>query len=262
MRALRRLGSRATRGRALLVAGAALALLGARAPAQWTTAGWSGSAGGRPFAAGENLTYRVSTGIGRVGTASMTVGAPEELRGRDVLRLRFRLRARVGFVVVADSTVSWLDPAEMASLRYFHTERSPISRATESVEIFPGERRWTESDGTTGTSATAAPLDELSFLYYLRTLPLADGDVYTLERHFDPERNPVEVRVLRRESWTGPAGTFPTVVVQMRVKDASHYKGKGALRLFLTDDARRLPVRIETAMPVAGTLVLSLESGA
>jgi hypothetical protein len=130
------------------------------------------------------------------------------------------------------------------------------------VEIYPGERRWTGEDGTTGTSTTSEPLDELSFLYYLRTLPLRDGDVYTVERHFDPSRNPVEVRVLRRERWTGPAGSFPTVVVQMQVHDASHYKGKGALRLYLTEDARRLPVRIETAMPVAGTLVLSLESGA
>jgi hypothetical protein len=244
-------------GRYAVLAAAAAALLGASAPAQWT-----GTETLRPFASGERLTYRVSTGIGRVGTARMIVGAPEELRGRDVVPLRFNLRARVGFVVVADSTVSWLDPEAMASLRYFHSERSPLSRARESVEIYPGEHRWTEEDGTSGTSDTDAPLDELSFLYYLRTLPLLDGDVYTVERHFDPSRNPVEVRVLRREQWKGPAGSFPTVVVQMQVHDASHYKGRGALRLYLTDDERRLPVRIETAMPVAGTLVLSLESGA
>jgi hypothetical protein len=248
-------GPRRTARHVVLVT-SAVALLVVRAQAQWT-----GGESDRPFEAGEQLTYRVSTGLGRVGTASMTIAAPEELRGRDVLRLRFQLRARVGPVVVADSTVSWLDPETMTSLRYFHFERSPLSRATESVEIYPEERRWTEPDGTGGTSATSAPLDELSFLYYLRTLPLHDGDVYSLERHFDPGRNPVEVRVLRRERWSGPAGSFPTVVVQMQVRDASHYRGKGALRLFLTDDDRRLPVRIETAMPVAGTLVLSLESG-
>jgi hypothetical protein len=48
--------------------------------------------------------------------------------------------------------------------------------------------------------------------------------------------------------------------VEMRVKDPRRYKGEGVLRIHLTDDACRIPVRIESTMPVLGTTVLTLES--
>src|SRR5690606_11555826 len=104
-----------------------------------------------------------------------------------------------------------------------------------------------------------APLDELSFIYFLRSLPLEEGESHALARHFDPERNPVVVRVLRRERVSVPAGDFATVVVEMRVKDQRTFAGNGALRLYLTDDARRIPVRIESSAPVVGAMTLLLE---
>jgi hypothetical protein len=56
------------------------------------------------------------------------------------------------------------------------------------------------------------------------------------------------------------AGTFPTIVVEMRVKDPRRYGGEGVIRLHLSDDAFRYPVRIESAIPVLGATVLTLES--
>src|SRR5690606_11934394 len=139
-------------------------------------------------------------------------------------------------------------------------ERHPLSSKSEEVEVYPGERRWQAAGGREGRSQTDAPLDELSFLYYVRTLDLADGAVYVLERHFDPERNPVHVKVLGREQVAVPAGVFDVVVVEMRVRDRDHFDGHGSFRLYLTDDARRYPVRLETAASLAGTAVLELEA--
>jgi hypothetical protein len=81
-----------------------------------------------------------------------------------------------------------------------------------------------------------------------------------MDRHYDAVRNPTTVRVLGRETVTTPMGEFPTVVVEMRVRDVRRYKGEGVIRFNLSDDARRLPVRIETAAPVVGKAVLLLES--
>ena len=107
---------------------------------------------------------------------------------------------------------------------------------------------------------TGAPLDELSFVYFLRTLRLADGDTYTFTRHYDTARNPVRVRVIGRGRIRVPAGEFDAVEVEMRVRDANHYGREGVIQFHFTDDARRIPIRMESQIPVAGRMVLSLES--
>jgi hypothetical protein len=214
----------------------------------------------RPFAPGERFVYRVSAGrLGRVGQGTMQVQGPETLRDREVYLLSFSVRTRIGFVTATDTTRSWLDPARMESLRFYKHERNPLAKEVGEVEIFPGERRWRAADGETGSSPCGDPLDELSFIYFIRTLPLRPGDSHSFDRHFHAGRNPVEVQVLRADTLTVPAGTFPTVVVEMRVRDPKHYGGEGIIRLWLSDDAAHVPVRIESSVPVLGRVVLSLE---
>ena len=104
-----------------------------------------------------------------------------------------------------------------------------------------------------------APLDELSFIYFLRTLPLLDDSARTFVRHYDSDRNPVTVTVVGRDTLKTRAGEFPTIIVEMRVRDPRHYQGDGVIRINLSDDARRLPVRIESRMPVFGATVLTLK---
>jgi hypothetical protein len=97
-------------------------------------------------------------------------------------------------------------------------------------------------------------------MYFLRTLPLTPDTVYTFTRHFDPARSPTTVRVIRRETVTTGAGEFQTALVEMRVKDPRRYRGEGVIRINISDDPCRLLVRIESAMPLVGAGVLTLES--
>lgn len=212
-----------------------------------------------PFAPGEELVYQIrSSRFGNVGAGRMRVGGPEDVRGTSTYVLHFDFTTRITLFTAEDRTRSWIDPSTMTSLRYHKYEKNPLSSVTEEVEIDPVEQRWRDADGKEGRSPTTAPLDELSFLYFLRTLPLLDGEVLELERHFDPARNPVVVRVVGREMLEAPIGDFDTVIVEMHVNDAGRFGGRGTLRLHLTDDDRRLPVRIETSVPIAGSLVLDL----
>ena len=50
-----------------------------------------------------------------------------------------------------------------------------------------------------------------------------------------------------------------TVLVEMRVRDSRRYKGEGVIRINLSDDAVRIPIRIESAMPIIGTAVMTLD---
>ena len=55
-------------------------------------------------------------------------------------------------------------------------------------------------------------------------------------------------------------GVFVTREVEMRVRDARNYKGEGVIRFSLGDDACRRPIRIESNIPGAGSVVLTLAS--
>jgi hypothetical protein len=214
-----------------------------------------------PFSAGEELTYRVRLGVlGTVGSGTMRVEGPVLLRGTSTLVIRSEMRSTVGGVNGLDRTSSWFDPARLRSLRFEKQEQTPLGRRDETVEIFGPERRWQGIDGSGGTSPTDSPLDELSFIYFIRTLPLAVGQTHTFERHFDHKRNPVRLRILRREPISVGAGDFDAVVVEMRVRDPGRFRGENRIIIHLSDDGRRLPLRIESPVPRLGTTVLTLES--
>lgn len=213
-----------------------------------------------PFRPGETLTYQARVGRLAGGSGEMRVEGPENVRGRDTYLLRFAFRGWMGPAVMEGDTRSWLDFEAMSSLRFRKRERTPLSTHSEAVELFPGERTWRNADGREGSMPTSAPLDELSYLYYVRTLPLADGARYRLDRHFDAGRNPTVIRVVGRERIQVPAGTFATVVVEMQVHDGGHYGGGGVIRIHLTDDSWRIPVRIESSLRLLGRVVLELRS--
>jgi hypothetical protein len=210
-----------------------------------------------PFAVGERLVYEGRVrGIGGKGT--MWIAGPVDVRGVATYELHFNFSARVGPFTVSQKSTSWLDPVRMAAMRFEKRERHLLARRDEKVELFPDERRWRASTGETGSSPTSAPLDELSFIYFVRTLSLTPDTTLRLDRHFDLDRSPTIVRVLGREQVSTPAGSFHTVVVEMRVRDPQHYKGEGTIRFSISDDGCRLPVRIESNIPDAGNVVLTL----
>ncbi|MGH7634937.1 MAG: DUF3108 domain-containing protein [Gemmatimonadaceae bacterium] len=213
-----------------------------------------------PFAPGERLTFAGRLRAGVSGKGTMWVEGPVELRGAATWLLHSDMEGRVGPFRATDRTASWLDPVRMTALRYAVRERHIVSKHDEAVDIFAGEQRWSSDGGAEGVTTIGAPLDELSFLYYLRTLPLLPDDTLTVSRHFDQARNPTVVRVVGREEIAVPAGRFASIVVEMRVRDARRYQGEGTIRIHLSDDRCRLILRLESRVPGAGSPVLDLQS--
>src|SRR4051812_9369636 len=143
-----------------------------------------------PFAPGERLTFEGKVRAGVSGGGALWVEGPVELRGRNTWLLHSDMEGRVGPFRATDRNASWLDPLSMTALRYTSRERHIVSRHDDAVDIYAGEKRWSAEGGAEGVVEGSAPLDELSFLYYLRTLPLVDDETLTLARHFDTARNP------------------------------------------------------------------------
>ena len=212
-----------------------------------------------PFQPGEALTYQVRVSrVGDVGTGRMWIEGPVTEGGTSVWRLRFEMEAGKGPIRASDRTTSWLDPLRFAIHRFEKSERHLLSRSEERVTIDSLTKRWSDAGGRSGPLGNDAPLDELSFIYLLRTLPLDSGAVLRLDRHFDAARNPTIVRVVGRDTLTTPAGNFRTRIVEMEVRDPKRYRGTGTIRIHIDEGGCHMPVRIESRMPVLGVTTLTL----
>lgn len=210
---------------------------------------------------GEELQFQGDFGVfGKVGTGTMSVSTPRCHEGRSVVQLDFSFRGRVMLMSISDRTRSIVELEHARSLFYEKDERHPMGTRVERVTIMPEAGAWEPEGGVATALHTARPLDELSFLFLARGVELDQGEMREFDLHFDPERNPVRIRDRGRERVRVPAGTFDTRVVEMEVTDPSRFGEAGRVVLNLTDDAHRIPVRIRSAMPVVGSLVLVLES--
>lgn len=102
--------------------------------------------------------------------------------------------------------------------------------------------------------------DPLSCFYYVRSLQLApQRSVFV--NIFDNKRAwKVEVRVLRKERIRTRLGEFDTLVIKPLMKSDGIFTRKGDMLIWLTDDRRRLPVKVQTRVSV-GSITATLVGG-
>jgi hypothetical protein len=215
-----------------------------------------------PFGPGERLSYKVTVGLlGGVGNGAMEVVKVEDVRGHPTYNLRFTLQGGVPFYKVDTRFESWLDVNGLMARRFEQDQSEGKYKRHRIFEFYPEERRWERVDNDEkGELPTEFPLDDVSFLYYVRTLPLEVGQTYTLPRYFQKDGNPVVLKVLRREKVSVPVGTFQTIVIQPIIKTKGLFSEGGKAEIYLTDDDQRLLVQLKSRVPVLKSLNLVLES--
>lgn len=219
-----------------------------------------GSPAALPFAAGEEAHYQVRLGGVPVGSGSLRVLGRELVDGFATLHTRMEIRGGVPLARVEDRFDSWIDVAGVFSRRFHQDQKEVRYKRQRRFDFSPETRTFRRTDnGETGVLPTDRPLDDLSFLYYARTLPLQVGETYTLDRYFKDDGNPVILRVLRKETVRVPAGTFQTIVVQPVISTKGLFGEGGRAEVFFTDDARRIPVQIRSRVPVVGSLTMHLK---
>ena len=207
---------------------------------------------------GERLDYDVKFSAVKVGSGFMEAVGYEPVRGVNALYVKFTVRGGTFFYKVNDVLESWIDTTRFVSLRH-HQELSEGSRDRDRhFEVFP-ERRTFSLDGKPEEPGVADPLDEGSFLYFVRRVPLEVGRTYEFARYFRPDRNPVRIIVLRRETIKVPAGTFRTVVIQPIIKAKGLFSEGGKAQVWLTDDSARVMVQMKSSLPI-GSLNLYLRA--
>ena len=200
---------------------------------------------GVPWATGEYLEYDVKFNSITAGLGRIQVVGLDTVRGRTAWKLQFALTGGIPFYRVSDSYYSWIDTATLSSLRFVQQLSEGNYHPTRIFEIFP-ERGIFQQNGKPEQKSVAQPLDDASFFFFIRTIPLEVGKSYEFNRYFNPEGNPVIVRVLRKERIRVPAGTYDAIVIQPIIRTKGIFSQDGMAELWLSDDPRHMLLQMKS----------------
>jgi hypothetical protein len=211
-----------------------------------------------PFAVGERLEYDVKFGFLHVGGGEMEVAGVDSVRGHAAWHTVFRVHGGTFFYRVNDRLESWIDVNDLVSLRHWQQLSEGRRERERRFEIMP-DRGIVLEEGKPDAPTVEAPLDDGAFLYFVRTIPLEVGQTYEFNRYFRPDRNPVTIRVLRREHIRVPAGEFDAIVIQPIIKTKGIFSEGGRAEVWLSDDENRIMLQMKSKLSF-GSLNLYLTS--
>ena len=214
-----------------------------------------------PFGVGERMEYEVRFGRLKVGNAHMEVVALEHIRGRTAWHTAFWVQGGNFLYRVNDVYESWIDAETLSSLRFVQELEEGGKSTTRKFEIYPERSVFiqTNKKDPKEEKSVPNPLDDGSFLYFVRTIPLVVGQTYDFERYFRPDRNPVRIKVLRKERITVPAGRFNAIVIQPVIKTKGIFSENGHAEIWLSDDDRHIILQLKSRLSF-GSLNLFLKS--
>lgn len=204
-----------------------------------------------PFRVGERFEYAAKLSGLPVGKASIQVAAIDTIRGEPVFHFQYNMDASAlfGLFKLNSTLESWTTIDGLNSLRFRQDNKQNGKQYVRQFEIFPDSSRYQQvvPDPLSPQPGVAEPLDDASFLFFIRSTPLELGQTYRFNRYFRADRNPIVIKVLKRERMELPDGTkVDCLVLNPVVGERGLFAKRNDARLWLTDDVRRIPVQIRS----------------
>jgi len=218
----------------------------------------------RAFKEGEELTFKIRYGFITAGSAKMKV-LTANYNNQKVYHLQTTAKSAGSFdwiYEVRDEVNSYVDYKYFYPLRFEKKLREGSYKVDLLTDYFPDELlakvdyiRY-DSDmkekkrKNYDVTVPAYVQDILSSFYYIRLLELKIGRSVFLTNHEKEKVYNLEVLVHPREIVEVEAGMFSCIVVEPLVQGEGLFKKKGSLRVWLTDDDRKIPVQMKSEVLV------------
>jgi hypothetical protein len=200
-----------------------------------------------PFGVGERLTFHIRYGFLPAGVATMEVREIVDCGGGRCYHIISEARSTKPFSLffeVTDLVSSYMDVERLHTCRYEKNLREG-NYTRQEVVVFDQVNHTATYPDSAVVAIPPGVQDVLSSLYYLRTKEIRVGETVVIENHGDKKNYPLEVRILRTESVSVPAGEFECFVVEPIIKASGLFQHQGRLTVWLTNDSRRMPVMMK-----------------
>lgn len=233
--------------RAALLAGIALAATVAGPAAGQAARPGADSARVGPRAwLGERLRYDAKFGFINIGSAELSVAGLDTVQNTDALHIRFVVDGGNFLYQLHNEWDSWIALRDFTSRRFVQDHHEGGRHYRNEYDIFPDSGYYRQSGVDTVMATSGSPLDDAAFFYFVRTMDLTPGARYELNRYFKPDRNPVILEVVQRDTIDVPAGRFDCLVVRPTIKGGGIFREGADGRLWISNDERRLVVQIKS----------------
>jgi len=211
---------------------------------------------------GERLTFDVGYKFITAGQAVMQTSEKAQIvGGRPCYEARFEVRTTSSFdkvFKVRDRYLSYIDVDGIFPWRFEQMVREGSYSRDFAANI---DQRANIAKTTEGSFKVSPYVhDILSAFYYIRTADLRSmkkGQNIMLKNFYGKNTYDLRVRMLGRERVETDAGTFDCLVVEPLVVEGGLFKNEGRIVVYLTDDDRKVPVKVSTKVVIGsidGTL--------
>lgn len=220
-----------------------------------------------PWSPPEYLEYEVKWGVLSVGTSNLQTKQVVDFNGEPAFHIVSEARSSKfcdRFYPVRDMNESWIHATTLHSLGYLKKLREGTFYRDEWVLYDYSDKKFlaktTNREGQSrwDTGAIPGPVqDILSSIYLVRGRELKVGTEVVVD--VNTKQNwPLVIKVLRKKLVEVPAGKFMTFEVEPFLREEGIFIQKGKrLQVWLTDDKRRIPVRMSVEV-VFGNVTASL----
>jgi hypothetical protein len=216
------------------------------------------------FQVGEYLRYVMRWGLVHGGYSSMEVDSIVPINGREAYHLVSKTRTNSffdSFFMVRDINQSWLDTVSISSHRFSKDVREGGYKKKEWIDYAYDSMKVRIHKNDTVIESPLMPFiqDVLSALYYVRTQPMKTGTDLSVEVNTSGKDWPMIVKVYGQEKIEVACGKFSCLRIEPLLKDEGLFETKGRILVWVTDDARHIPVKMRTKIKI-GSITAELIS--
>jgi LysM repeat protein len=232
-----------------------------RAPSEAELYGWSRTPN-EAYTVGEKLTFAVQWGDVTAGYATLSIPEVVDAGGRPAFHIVAEARTHPFFETffkVRDRLDSFIDVDYGFAWRFQKTIHEGGFEAQASYDFDQRDCRILEAAKGTEAPMPIGSQDVLSCFYYYRTLAMEPGTKVVIPVTADDKKTyALTVEALRREKTQTLAGEFDCIVVRPLLTFEGVFQQKGEVLLWITDDRRRIPVKIRSKIAI-GSININLQ---
>ena len=211
-----------------------------------------------PNFVGEELHYSAGFRLFPAGDAILSLKS-DSLNGKLTYLLSTSVKTNSfldNFYEVRDETLSWLNVEDFSLLKAVKKIREGKYHRNHSAHISGDSLLiWNKKYFT----ITDPVYDPIAFIYFLRSQKLSLGDTFHFLSASEKKIREVGVNITGKESINVSAGSFDCLKVEPVSSDGVPLlKNNGELRVWLSNDDIKMPVKIEMQTNV-GTMVMKLK---
>jgi hypothetical protein len=206
------------------------------------------------FAVGERLVFDIGYSFIIAGEAVFSVPQMENVRGRDAYQILFTVESTPTFswiYRVDDRYETIVDKEGLFPWRF-------TQRIREGKYRFDFAAQFDQVTNTATTEKGSYPIppyvhDAVSAFFYVRSIDFSKarpGEKTFLSNFYKDTSYTLAVKFLGRQQIEVEAGTFNCIIVEPMMKEGGLFKNDGRILIWMTDDERKIPVKVSTKVVV------------